>query len=115
MPPTLAWRRAMCDAGDGQETGRASAAPRGPAQREIVQLDARPGVAQQQPAEAHVAPAHDLRGEAQALAERLQQRLAVFRGANAGQQYILAVELDRLGDAVRRANERTAKAGVSGA
>src|SRR5438552_2022499 len=115
MPPTLAWRRAMCDTGDGQETGRASAAPRGPAQREIVQLDARPGVAQQQAAAAHVAPAHELRGKAQALAERLQQGLDVFRGGDAAQQHHLAVGPDRLGEALRMAKERATKAGVIGA
>src|SRR6266487_2434075 len=75
MPPTLAWRRAMCDAGDGQETGRASAAPRSPAQREIVQLDARPGVAQQQHA---LAVGLDRLGEALRMAKERATKAGVI-------------------------------------
>src|SRR5260370_24162887 len=63
---------------------------------------------------ARVGGAEGFRGKAQALTERLQQRLDVFRGGDAAEQDHLAVGPDRLREASRMAKKRATKAGIVG-
>ena len=82
--------------------------------RHVVELLPRVRAAQQEPAAAHVAAAHEGGGEQEALAEDLQQHVHVFPAGDAAQEDDLALRPGRGVDEPRVAQERTPVARLVG-
>ena len=83
---------------DAARSGAAAAGrPRRSAPRTPMYSSSAPHAraAQEQPAAAHVAPAHEVGGEAQALAEGGQQRVEVLAGGDAAEQHHVAARPQR--------------------
>ena len=86
--------------------GGRGAAPRRAADRDVVELGARGGRAQQEAAPAHVAASDEGRGERQARSERAEQRIDVLAGGHAPEQDHLVGGRERSGEPSRVAQER---------
>ena len=84
----------------------ARAVARGPGHRDVLQLSSGVHASEQQPSTAHVAAAHEVRGEEQPLPEPRAKDVHVLRGGDAAQQDELALWPGPAGQTLGVAEER---------